>query len=140
MKRGSYQINVSHKIDNNSGRTWRGNLYQQLQRKDYEDENQSSFIYTYTGGILYSPEEKYEKIDFSDMADENLKRDIKDGWAAIIQHYFLAAWVPPAGSQQSYYTRALNQSRYAMGMKATKDVTVSTGKNTVLHNILYVRT
>lgn len=138
LKRGSYQINVSHKIDNNSGRIWRGNLYQQLQRKDYEDENQSSFIYTYTGGVLYSPEEKYEKIDFSDMADENLKRDIKDGWAAIIQHYFLAAWVPPAGSQQSYYTRDLNQSRYAMGMKATKEVQVATGTNTILNNILYV--
>ncbi len=138
LKRGSYQINVSHKIDNNSGRTWRGNLYQQLQRLDYEDENQSAFIYTYTGGVLYSPEEKYEKIDFSDMADENLKRDIKDGWAAIIQHYFLAAWVPPAGSQQSYYTRDLNQSRYAMGMKATNEVQVATGTNAVLNNTLYI--
>ena len=137
LKRGSYQINVSHKIDNNSGRTWRGNLYQQLQRLDYEDENQSAFIYTYTGGVLYSPEEKYEKIDFSDMADENLKRDIKDGWAAIIQHYFLAAWVPPVGSQQSYYTRDLKQSRYAMGMKATNEVQVATGTNTVLNNTLY---
>jgi len=105
FKRGSYQIKVSHTIKNNSGKKWRGNLYQQLQRLDYKDENQSSFIYTYTGGVLYSPEEKYEKIKFSDMEDENLKRDVKDGWAAIIQHYFLAAWVPPIGTEQSYFTR-----------------------------------
>ena len=138
LKRGSYEVNVSHTIQNNSGRTWRGNLYQQLQRLDYDDENQSSFIYTYTGGVLYSPEEKYEKFDFSDMADEDLSRDVKDGWLAIIQHYFLAAWVPPVGSQQSYYTRDLNQSRYAMGMKATNEVQVATGTNTVLSNTLYV--
>ncbi|HFD31779.1 MAG TPA: YidC/Oxa1 family membrane protein insertase, partial [Gammaproteobacteria bacterium] len=46
FKRGSYQIGVTYKIVNKSGRDWRGNLYQQLQRKDFEDENQSSFIYT----------------------------------------------------------------------------------------------
>jgi len=138
LKRGSYQINVSHSIQNNSGKMWRGNLYQQLQRLDYEDENQSSFIYTYTGGVLYSPEDKYQKIDFSDMADEDLNRDIKDGWAAIIQHYFLAAWVPPVGSQQSYYTRDLNQSRYVIGMKASNEVQVAKGSTQTLNNILFV--
>jgi len=138
FNRNSYQVNVSHKIENNSGKTWRGNLYQQLQRKDFEDVNQSSFIYTYTGGVLYSPEEKYQKIDFSDMADEDLKQDIKNGWAAIIQHYFLAAWVPPVDSLQSYYTRDLKESRYAMGMKASNEVQVATGTNTVLNNTLFI--
>ena len=138
LTRGRYQINVSHTIQNNSGRAWRGNLYQQLQRLDYEDENQSSFIYTYTGGVLYSPEDKYQKIDFSDMTDEDLKRDVKGGWAAIIQHYFLAAWIPPIEMQQSYYTRDLKDSRYAMGMKATNEVQVAAGTSTALNNILYV--
>ncbi len=138
LKRNSYQIKVSHKIENNSGRTWRGNLYQQLQRKDYKDENKSSFIYTYTGGVLYSPEDKYQKIKFSNMEDEDLKRDVKNGWAAIIQHYFLAAWVPPVDSTQSYFTRDLKESRYAIGMKATNEVRVATGSNTVLNNTLYV--
>jgi len=138
LKRGSYQINVSHSIQNSSNKTWRGNLYQQLQRLDYEDENQSSFIYTYTGGVIYSPEDKYQKIDFSDMADEDLNRDIKDGWAAIIQHYFLAAWIPPVGSQQSYYTRDLNQSRYVLGMKASNEVQVAKGSTQTLNNILFV--
>ena len=138
MKRGSYEIKVSHKIINNSNKTWRGNLYQQLQRKDYADENQSAFIYTYTGGVLYSPEDKYQKIDFGDMADENLSRDIKDGWAAIIQHYFLAAWIPPTGTMQSYYTRDLDDSRYAIGMKATNEIQVAGKTQTVLDNTLYV--
>ncbi len=138
LKRGSYQINVLHNIINKSGKTWRGNLYQQLQRKDYKDENQSSFIYTYTGGVLYSPEEKYQKIKFSDMEDEDLKQEIKNGWAAIIQHYFLAAWVPPVDSTQSYFTRDLNESRYVIGMKASNEVQVATATNKVLSNTLYV--
>lgn len=138
LKRGSYQINVSHEIQNNSGKTWRGNLYQQLQRKDFADENQSSFIYTYTGGVLYSPEEKYQKIDFSDMEDENLKQDIKNGWAAIIQHYFLAAWVPPIDLEQSYFTGSLGDARYAMGMKSKNETRVATGTTQALNNTLYI--
>jgi len=138
LKRGSYQINVRYKIVNNSGRTWRGNLYQQLQRKDYKDENKARFIYTYTGGVLYSPEEKYEKIKFSEMSDENLKRNVKDGWAAMIQHYFLAAWIPPVDSEQSYYTRDLKDSRYVMGMTTTNEIQVVNGVSKVLNNSLYV--
>jgi len=138
FKRDSYEINVSHKIENHSQQTWRGNLYQQLQRKDFEDVNQSSLIYTYTGGVLYSPEEKYQKIDFSDMEDEDLKRDVKNGWMAIIQHYFLAAWVPPVDSKQSYYTGDLKEARYMMGMKATDETQVVAGTSKVLNNILFV--
>ena len=138
FKRSSYKVTVTHQVKNNSGKTWRGNLYQQLQRKDYKDENQSSFIYTYTGGVLYSPEDKYQKVDFSDMSDEDLKRDIKNGWAAMIQHYFLAAWVPPVETQQSYYTRDLGDARYAMGMKATNEVQVAANTTTEINNTLYV--
>lgn len=138
FKRGSYQIAVSHKIENKAKNIWRGNLYQQLQRKDFTDENQSSFIYTYTGGVLYSPEEKYEKIDFSDMADEDLNREVKNGWLAMIQHYFLAAWVPAKDSKQSYFTSDLEDSRYTMGMKAANEVQVAAGAVQTLNNILYV--
>ena len=138
FKKDNYAINVSHTIKNNSNQVWRGNLYQQLQRKEFADENQSAFIYTYTGGVLYSPEEKYQKIDFSDMSDEDLKIDIKNGWLAIIQHYFLAAWVPPKESLQTYFTSDLKESRYAMGMKETNEVRVTAGNSTVLNNILFV--
>lgn len=60
LKRGSYQINVSHTIQNNSGKTWRGNLYQQLQRKDYEDENQSS-LFTPIQVVFYIAQQKSMK-------------------------------------------------------------------------------
>lgn len=138
FSKSSYEVKVTHTIKNNSNKTWRGNLYQQLQRKDYEDENQSAFIYTYTGGIIYSPGEKYEKIDFSDMADENLSREFSQGWAAIIQHYFLAAWVPPADKKHHYFTRDLDQSRYAIGMKASNETHVKAGTTETLSNTLYI--
>lgn len=143
FKRDSYQIKVSHKIENGSQKMWRGNAYQQLQRKEYSDENQSSFIYTYTGGVLYSPENKYEKINYSDMADREFgaklsQLEIKEGWAAMIQHYFLAAWVPEKEAKQHYFTRDLGDSRYAFGMKASEEVHVDAGQSAVVANTLFV--
>jgi YidC/Oxa1 family membrane protein insertase len=114
FRRGSYVVEVEFQVNNAGKQDWSARPYFQLQRTPLQQ--QSKFLYTYTGGVLYSPEQKYEKISFDDMQDENLSRDVKDGWAAMIQHYFLAAWIPPAGQLERYYSRALDGERYVIGM------------------------
>ncbi len=127
--RGSYVVEVEFQIDNNSGNEWSPRPYWQLQRTPLAET--SRLLYTYTGGVLYSPEEKYEKIDFGDMEDENLSRTVEGGWAAMLQHYFLAAWIPGPDQTLRYYTRALPGERYVIGMigapvQAPADSTAST--------------
>jgi YidC/Oxa1 family membrane protein insertase len=56
------------------------------------------------------------KQSFDDIQDQNLSRDVVEGWAAMLQHYFVGAWVPPADETQRYYTRALKGERYVIGM------------------------
>ncbi len=114
FRRGSYVVEVEHQIRNRGGEDWSARPYHQLQRTPLHE--QSRFLYTYTGGVLYSPEEKYEKISFDDMQDENLNRDVKNGWAAMIQHYFLGSWIPPVDQTARYYSRALQGERYVIGM------------------------
>ncbi|MEM7208598.1 MAG: membrane protein insertase YidC [Pseudomonadota bacterium] len=115
--RGSHRIDVEYAIENNSGDVWTGNQYRQLQRKGITDEGGSMFgAQAYIGGVISSAENRYEKIGFDDMADEDLKRKIQGGWAAIIQHYFLAAWAPAADETNTYYTKALlDRNRYILG-------------------------
>lgn len=112
--RGSYVVEVEFRVDNGSAADWTARPYYQLQRTPLKEK--SRILYTYTGGVLYSPEEKYEKIKFDDMQDENLDRTVTDGWAAMIQHYFVGAWIPPAGEAQRYYSRALPGERYVIGL------------------------
>jgi len=114
--RGSYAIDLQHEVRNNSGEEWHGRQYRQLQRTQVAETGQSTFIYTYMGGVIYSPEEKYEKIKFDDMVEENLDRNITDGWAAMLQHYFLGALIPARGEADRYYTKALSNARYVIGM------------------------
>ena len=112
--RNSYVVEVEFLVRNGSDQPWAARPYYQLQRIPKKQENR--FLYTYTGGVLYSPEEKYEKIKFDDMQDAELDRKIKDGWAAMIQHYFVAAWIPPRNETDRYYTRALKGERYVIGL------------------------
>jgi YidC/Oxa1 family membrane protein insertase len=113
---GSYLIELEQEVANASGTDWTGHQYRQLQRTEGTTDSENRFIYTYLGGVIYSPEEKYEKIDFSDMAKAPLARDVTDGWAAMIQHYFLGALIPATGEPNHYYTRALDGGRYVLGM------------------------
>jgi len=135
FNRGSYLINVVHEVNNNSGVAWTARDYAQLMRG--EPSETSSFIYTYTGGVVYSPETKYEKYDFGDMADANLNRNETDGWIAMIQHYFLAAWIPPTGQKEHFYSNDLGENRYIIGSYSPA-VTLQSGESHQFSKKLYV--
>lgn len=115
FSRNSHLIRVTHTVVNDSDKKWVGRQYQQLQRVRPSENAQSFFIYTYTGGAIYSEEKKYEKIDFDEMDDNALNRDIKGGWLAMLQHYFVSAWVPPAEQLHHYYSIVLKNGRYVLG-------------------------
>ncbi|MDH5778785.1 MAG: membrane protein insertase YidC, partial [Gammaproteobacteria bacterium] len=139
FKRGSYEIEVKDSINNKTGKEWRGNAYYQLQRSKPDSDGTSQFVYSYLGGVIYSPDKKYQKIDFDDMSDENLSRDIKGGWAAMIQHYFLGAWVPAAEQNFKYFTRALdNSSRFVIGYTALEEKAVAAGSSSSISSRLFV--
>lgn len=124
FNRDSFLINVEHKITNNSGMTWSGAEYNQLKRT--RDEESSGFIYTYTGGVIYNDDLKYEKYDFDDMEDKRLQ-DIKTkdyktiNWAAMIQHYFVTAWVPETEGESkpySFVSKSFSPRTYTLGLRS----------------------
>lgn len=128
FRRGSHVIDVEQQIENRSGEVWQGRQYRQLQRSRPDGSGESFFIYTYTGGVIYSPDEKYEKIDFDDMANSNLSREISGGWAAMIQHYFLAAIIPPADQSNHFYSKAPGDDRFVLGL-VSPSKTVAPGQS-----------
>ncbi len=112
--RGSYGINVSQKVTNHSNRTWSGKQYNQLLRTNYVDKAASTFIRTYTGGVVYTEADKYKKISFDDMSKEALSVSTQGGWTAMIQHYFAAAWIPPTNQNNHFESIELENSRFVI--------------------------
>ena len=137
FKRNSYVIKVEHAVENGSQNAWQGNAYRQLQRSEPTKEEKPRFIYTFTGGVIYSPENKYEKIKFDNMKEEDLSRDVKGGWVAMIQHYFVGAWIPEQDQTDHFYTKAPPGRPYVIGM-ISPQLTVEPGKTGLFDSKLYV--
>lgn len=136
FKRDSYAIDVEHFISS-ANSSWTGSQYRQLTRGEPDGRNESSFIYTYTGGVIYNEEIKYEKIEFSDITETDLKVDMKGGWVAMIQHYFLSAWIPDQVESNFTYSRNPNPNRYILGMRSPA-VNIAAGEEARFHSQLVV--
>ena len=130
FKRGAYDVVVRHTLSNDSGQTWTGSRYEQLQRAVPADLDDGGFTnpgrYSFFGMGFYSPQEKFEKLDFDDVADEPFNRSFSGGWLSMVQHYFFAAWIPPAEQVNSYSTQVYSPTgvpRYiARAVSPTVDV------------------
>ncbi len=138
LHRDSYLVELDVSIDNQSGAPWSGSFYRQLQRTKVAEKGQSSFIYTYMGGAFSSSFKNYEKVNFDDMAEWKPKQSyLSGGWAAMLQHYFMAAWIPPAEELNHFYTKALSDGRYNIGL-VTQAQTVVPGTSHHFTSRLYI--
>jgi YidC/Oxa1 family membrane protein insertase len=137
LRRGSYVIDVNHQVDNQSSQRLAVRDYGQLQRMEPESDGNGFTTYTYTGGVYYNPTDKYEKVDFDEMAKKSLSVDSDTGWLAMIEHYFLSAWVPPKEQVDHYYTNALQGSKYLIG-SYSPTVTVEAGSQHAMSRKLYI--
>ena len=135
--RDSYVVEIRVDVANRSDEAWQGALYGQLQRGEPESQGGLFRTYTYTGGVLSGPEKPYEKVDFSDMASQDVDRDVTGGWVAMIQHYFAAAWIPGSEVTNHYYSKSLANGRFAIGVVSPVGV-VSPGGSGEFSVALYV--
>ena len=95
---GEYPVVVNHKVVNRSGQNWQGQMFGQLKRDNSEDPGKSDqgifTLGTFLGGAWGTPEEHYNKLKFANFNDEKLSVEAKGGWIAMVQHYFVSAWIP----------------------------------------------
>lgn len=98
FKQGEYPIVVSHKVINRSAQNWQGQMFGQIKRDNSEDPGKSSqgifTLGTFLGGAWGTPDEQYNKLKFANFTDEKLNVEAKGGWVAVVQHYFVSAWIP----------------------------------------------
>ena len=136
FRRGTFLVHLRYEIKNEGPDPWSGRMYAQLQRNTATESG--GMIYTYTGVAISSPEKRYEKIEYDDLVELPIDRDIAGGWAAILQHYFLGALIPDPKTPYHYYSLVPKDSdRYVIGMLGP-EVQVPTGGEAVTGIDLYV--
>jgi YidC/Oxa1 family membrane protein insertase len=114
--RGSYEIRVSHRVENQGSASFIANPYRQLQRTPPPRPGSWSFtnpeMYSFAGAGWWSPQDKFEKLAFDDFQRRPLSRSVENGWTAMLQHYFLAAWIPTADEVTQFQTAVPAPGRF----------------------------
>jgi YidC/Oxa1 family membrane protein insertase len=140
LHRGAYQIGVQQSVQNRSEAPWAASVYAQILRDD-PPQPKRGFLnfnvesYSFRGPAIYDGR-KFRKLNLGDTDDRRLSIDVKSGWLAGLQHHFLSAIIPPAGT--SYlYTLNVNGLEYALAAGGPS-VTVAPGDDHVFTLSLFV--
>ncbi|KKD61881.1 membrane protein insertase [Grimontia sp. AD028] len=136
LKRDNYAVDVDYTVDNQSGKAATVQMYAQL-KQNLLDDGGSLTMPTYRGGVYSADDAKYEKYSFDDMKDRNLNLTIANqGWAGMMQHYFVAAWIPHSEGEANLYTRTSNGQGF-IGVRYPT-TTVAAGSTAQLDATLWV--
>jgi len=134
VNRGSYLIDVTFIVDNQSGAEWQGNAFGQVKRDAFDDPSGAGFFSrSYLGFVATSDDDPYIKIPFGDVADGAGSVDMNGGWIGFSQKYFLSAWIPSTETTNRFNTRTNNINQYFGEFTSSSFVVParSTGSQTV---------
>jgi YidC/Oxa1 family membrane protein insertase len=144
--RGTYVIDVAFDVTNNGTAPITPEAYFQLMRDTKKVGVQSSMApASFVGPVLYDDQDKFKKIDFGEIdkeaADPTRKpaytHTADNGWIGMIEHYFVAAWLPPDTTRRQFYTTKLDNGLYTAGVRYG-DGAIPPGGTGVIASRLYV--
>jgi YidC/Oxa1 family membrane protein insertase len=116
--RGSYLIDVRFEINNQGSSVIQPFSYFQVLRASAPVEASMFMVPQYTGATVYTEEEKFLKVKFSDIDDgtATYPKNADNGWIAMQEHYFLTAWLPKDKTLREYYAKRLGENQYTAGV------------------------
>jgi YidC/Oxa1 family membrane protein insertase len=135
--RGRYDFDLEYRVANHTAKAWQGSMYRQFKRTEDTGVEKSRFLYTYTGGVVSTEDNPYEKIQFDDMQDKDLKQELGQGWVAMIQHYFVGAWIGNKGETNHAYTKVSEGNKYVIGI-VTPQASIAPGSTGSIKARAYV--
>ena len=136
--RNEYRVDVSYEVVNKSSKARDVYFYAQFLRSHEESKGGLTSLPTYTGGVIYTQDKHYEKIDFDHMRDKSLARDAEGGWVAMVQHYFIGAWLSEPKEQNQYYSDTQFGNLFVIGYKSLVPVHIGAGGKASIGSRLYV--
>ena len=108
LRKGDYLLDVEYLIENQSDNPWETLFFAQIKRDSSPqptNDQGGMGLQPFLGAATTLPDKRFAKFTFDDIADEPLKMQSSEGWIAMVQHYFLSAWIPSVGQKHQYSTR-----------------------------------
>jgi YidC/Oxa1 family membrane protein insertase len=117
--RDSYVVDVAFEATNTGTIVVEPFAYFQLLRDTRPPAGDSKMVPVFNGVEVYTEQDKLHKASFDDIVKNkvSLPKPAEDGWIAIVQHYFLGAWLPKPGEWREYVVQnQAEDGRFAAGV------------------------
>lgn len=140
FSRNSYLVNVNYVIKNQSTHNWEASFYAQIKRDNSADPSAQSGnmgIHPYLGFATTMQDEKFKKVKFADIEKTSFNNKETAGWIALVQHYFLTAWIPDANQANEFSAMKSSTGFYLARVKSplTK---VDAGQDGLIKSSIYI--
>lgn len=138
FQRNSYDIHLNYSVINNSNQEFNTRLYTQLMRDTLAAGGGDSGVgmRSFLGAAYSTEETRYEKVKFDDLKEDKINLTTNDGWVAILQHYFVSAWIPENKKGNQLYSLTPGNNVVIGLVQPT--VTVAPGEEKEFQAQLYV--
>jgi YidC/Oxa1 family membrane protein insertase len=133
----AYAVNVNYTLKNQSGAPLTSRFYGELSRMPPSEPTAFWNSYTnYVGAAISYPDNHYQKITFADMAKNPISQTVASGWVAMLQHYFITAWIPENNQTVTQFSSTDN-TVYSIGL-ANPSETIASGQSMNTGATLYL--
>jgi YidC/Oxa1 family membrane protein insertase len=137
FQRGQYRIGLEYTIENHGDSPWDTEPYAQILRNEPRIKSSMFDIESRQfHGPAYYDGTKYHKLDISKAEDSHLDHDVRDGWIAATQHYFVTAVIPPK-QEQYHISLRVNADEYLLVARGAV-TTVHPGTRVTIDQTLYI--
>lgn len=118
FSRNKYLVQIHYEIKNASSQGIKPDAYFQFLRDGSPPEGHSALLPTYTGPAFYTDEKKFQKHDFDSIGKDGkvIAEQATNGWIAMLQHYFLTAFLPEGKGPREFYLKKVADNLYASGV------------------------
>lgn len=134
----SYTIDVIHRVENQTDGALRMAKFGQIKRDDSPDPSSTGGfgLQSYLGFAISTSDNNYNKLSFRNLRKRDTNESTRGGWIALMQHYFVSAWVPEAEQQNQFYALPTNDGMYRGGFTSPMQ-TVLPGETLEFSSLFY---
>lgn len=116
FSRGSYEIGLTQNLKNTGTAELAVSPYVRFMRTAYALGSEPRFTPTFLGVGFYEQRDadkyRFRKESFEDLGDEPVELKQTGGWLAMLQHYFIAAIIPPQEEALSFSAKPGRERGY----------------------------
>ncbi len=137
FKPNTYAIKVDYTLDNISSKPWVGSDFMQFTRLTTPPSSNGLMgFHSFFGIAVSSPAHPYQKYLFKKLSEDRITQVVQGGWLAMVQHYFLGAWVPASNIKYRYYSKVTASGLATVGVIGPK-LEIQPGKTASISSMLY---